>query len=206
MAQPSGERRRPGRLASSGPIREAAARLFLEKGYQGTSMDDVAAAAGVSKQTIYTHFASKEELFSDLVLANAARVEDFAATIGPTLAGADNLEAGMRGLARRYLGFVARPDVLRLRRLIIGEAGRFPALAREYYERVPGRVYEALAAAFAEQHLDDPQTAAQHFAWLTLGVPLDRGMFETPLQELDVDQLADAAVRVFLSAYGPRSS
>jgi len=206
MAQASVERRRPGRLASSGPIREAAAKLFLEKGYQGTSMDDVAAAAGVSKQTIYTHFASKEELFSDLVLANAARVEDFAATIGPTLAGADNLEAGMRELARRYLGFVARPDVLRLRRLIIGEAGRFPALAREYYERVPGRVYEALAAAFAEQHLDDPQTAAQHFAWLTLGVPLDRGMFETPLQELDVDQLADAAVRVFLSAYGPRSS
>ena len=48
--------------------------------------------------------------------------------------------------------------------------------------------------------------AAQHFAWLTLGVPLDRGMFETPLQKLDVDQLSDAAVRVFLAAYGPRSS
>jgi len=206
MAQAPGERRRPGRLASSGPIREAAAKLFLEKGYQGTSMDDVAAAAGVSKQTIYTHFASKEELFSDLVLANAARVEDFAATVGPTLAAADTLEAGLRELARRYLGFVVRPDVLRLRRLIIGEAGRFPALAREYYERVPGRVYEALAAAFAEQRLDNPQMAAQHFAWLTLGVPLDRGMFETPLQELDIDRLADSAVRVFLAAYGPRSS
>src|SRR5689334_3945213 len=206
MAQATGERRRPGRLASSGPIREAAAKLFLEKGYQGTSMDDVAAAAGVSKQTIYTHFASKEELFSDLVLANAARVEDFAATIGPTLAGTDSLEVGLRELARRYLGFVVRPDVLRLRRLIIGEAGRFPALARDYYERVPGRVYEALAAAFAERRLDDPQMAAQHFAWLTLGVPLDRGMFETPLQDLDVDRLADAAVRVFLAAYGPRSS
>jgi len=206
MAQATGERRRPGRLASSGPIREAAAKLFLEKGYQGTSMDDVAAAAGVSKQTIYTHFASKEELFSDLVLANAARVEDFAATIGPTLAGTDSLEVGLRELARRYLGFVVRPDVLRLRRLIIGEAGRFPALARDYYERVPGRVYEALAAAFAERRLDDPQMAAQHFAWLTLGLPLDRGMFETPLQDLDVDRLADAAVRVFLAAYGPRSS
>jgi TetR/AcrR family transcriptional repressor of mexJK operon len=89
----------------------------------------------------------------------------------------------MDKLARRYLGFVARPDALRLRRPIIGEASRFPELAREYYERVPGRAYDALAAAFRTlqggglTRLDDPMVAAQHFAWLTLGLPLDRGMF-----------------------------
>jgi TetR/AcrR family transcriptional repressor of mexJK operon len=204
-------RHRAGRLASGGAIREAATRLFLEKGYQGTSMDEIATTAQVSKQTIYTHFANKEALFADLVMANAERVEEFIGTIGPTLAEAGSLEDSLRQLARRYLGFVARPDAMRLRRLIIGEASRFPELAKEYYERVPGRTYNALAAAFRNlqkgglTRLDDPMVAAQHFAWLTLGLPLDRGMLQpidSAMKKLDLDRLADSAVRVFLAAYG----
>lgn len=205
-------RRRAGRLASSGPIREAAARLFLEKGYQGTSMDDIAAAAQVSKQTIYTHFASKEDLFADLVLGNSDRVDDFVALIGD-LPGSD-LEASLRALSRQYLGFVARPEVIRLRRLIIGEAARFPDLARRYYELVPERVYAALAALFEELQTKgrlragDPHQAANHFAWLTLGVTLDRAMFyptETALEDLDLDSQAALAARAFVAAYGVRS-
>ena len=174
-------------------------------------MDEIAAAARVSKQTIYTHFAGKEELFADLVMANADRVEEFIGTIGPTLAEAGSLESRLRELARRYLGFVARPDALRLRRLIIGEAARFPELAAEYYERVPGRAYAALANAFRElrgrglPRVDDPMLAAQHFAWLTLGLPLDRGMFhpiDAAMKKRDLDRLADSAVRAFLAAYG----
>src|SRR5438874_1011894 len=53
-------KRRAGRLASSGPILEAATTLFLRRGYLGTSMDEIAALASVSKQTLYTHFADKE--------------------------------------------------------------------------------------------------------------------------------------------------
>jgi TetR/AcrR family transcriptional regulator, mexJK operon transcriptional repressor len=209
-AAQSGQRR-SGRLASGGAIREAAAALFLEKGYQATSMDDIAAAARISKQTIYSHFAGKEELFADLVMANADRVEEFIATIGSTLGEAGSLETGLRQLARRYLGYAARPDALRLRRLIIGEAGRFPELAREYYERVPGRAYNALASAFRDLYarglprLDNPELAAQHFAWLTLGLALDRGMFhpiDSAVKQLDLDRQADSAVRVFLAAYG----
>ena len=204
-------RRRAGRLASSGPIREAAAALFLEKGYQGTSMDDIAAAAQVSKQTIYTHFASKEELFSDLVLGNSERVDEFIALIAQTLADPADLAMALRQLARQYLGFVARPDVLRLRRLIIGEAARFPELARRYYELVPGRVYTALAEQFRELQRNgklqpgDPTVAATHFAWLTLGLTLDRGMFYPvgwATEDVDLDELAKSAAAVFLAAYG----
>jgi len=204
--------RRAGRLASGGAIREAAAALFLEKGYQGTSMDDVAAAARISKQTIYTHFASKEELFADLVLGNVERVEEFVSTMAETVNGAGDLEEGMRRLARRYIRLVARPEVLRLRRLVLGEVGRFPELARTYYDRVPGRVIAGFADLFAELGkearltLDDPVLASEHFAWLTLGVPLDRGMFypiEEAARDGDLDRMADAATRVFLLAYGP---
>jgi TetR/AcrR family transcriptional regulator, mexJK operon transcriptional repressor len=167
-------------------------------------MDDIAAAAKVSKQTIYTHFSSKEELFAELVLGNAARVEVFVAGIPGTLVGARTFEAGLRRLARDYLGFVVRPDVLRLRRLIIGEAARFPDLAQSYYAQVPGRVYGALADEFRRLGVKEPATAAQHFAWLTLGLPLDRGMFypvESATAGADLDRLAASAVRVFLAAY-----
>ena len=204
--------RRAGRLASGGAIREAAAAMFLENGYQGTSMDDIAAAAQVSKQTIYTHFPSKAALFADLVLGNAERVEEFVATVSRTVAAAgDDMEGGLRQLARVYLRLVMQPDVLRLRRLVLGEAGRFPDLARTYYERVPGRVINALSSVFSalrdggRLHLDDPQLAAQHFAWLILGSPLDRGMFypiAEPMPEADLQRAADGAVRVFLAAYG----
>lgn len=196
-------RRRSGRLASSGPIREAAAALFLEKGYQGTSMDDIAAAAQVSKQTIYTHFANKQELFEDLVLGNVDRVETFIARID---VGAD-LEDDLRRLARDYVAFVARPEVIRLRRLVIAEASRFPELARAYYDRVPARVVAAFAALFKtltdEGRLDaaHPEMAAQHFVWLALGVPLDRGMFLSSPATDDLESIADAAVRAFLAAY-----
>jgi TetR/AcrR family transcriptional regulator, mexJK operon transcriptional repressor len=196
-------RRRAGRLASSGAIRDAAATLFLEKGYQGTSMDDIAAAAQVSKQTIYTHFANKQELFADLVLGNADRVEGFIAglSVGP------DVEEGLVKIARDYVRFVSRPDVIRLRRLVIAEAGRFPELARAYYERVPMRVIAAFARLFTvlthdgRLHVEDANTAAEHFVWLALGVPLDRGMFISPTQHDDLNHIADSAVRVFLSAY-----
>lgn len=197
-------------MASGGVIREAAAALFLERGYQSTSMDDIAAAARVSKQTIYTHFADKQELFADLVLGNAERVDAFLSTMADTLRGTE-AEAGLRRFARLYVHFVIRPEVLRLRRLVVGEAGRFPELARTYYERVPGRVYSTLAQLLQELagrgHLmiDDPDLAAQHFVWLVLGLPLDRGMFDVdataPTAER-LDHIADAGVRVFIAAYG----
>lgn len=211
-AGPAVAQRRPraGRMASGGVIREAAAALFLERGYQSTSMDDIAAAARVSKQTIYTHFTDKQELFADLVLGNAERVDAFLGTMADTLRGTD-VEAGLRRFARLYVHFVIRPEVLRLRRLVVGEAGRFPELARTYYERVPGRVYSTLAqllqelAGRGELTIDDPDLAAQHFIWLVLGLPLDRGMFDVdaaaPTAER-LDRIADAGVRVFIAAYG----
>ena len=84
-------------------IVEAATALFLEHGYQGTSMDDIAAMAAVSKQTVYKNFADKQQLFSDIVLGAAARADAFIAALPRVLADTDDLAAGLRALARQYL-------------------------------------------------------------------------------------------------------
>jgi TetR/AcrR family transcriptional regulator, mexJK operon transcriptional repressor len=73
--------------------------------------------------------------FTDLVVGNADRVDGFVAMMVRTVNEAGDTETGLRDLARMYIRFVVRPEVLRLRRLVIAEAGRYPELARTYHER-----------------------------------------------------------------------
>jgi TetR/AcrR family transcriptional regulator, mexJK operon transcriptional repressor len=184
--------------------------VFLRNGYLGTSMDEIAALAGVSKQTVYKHFADKERLFTAIILATIDQVgEPFHAEIA-TLEDTDDLVGDLHELAHRLITIVMQPQVLRLRRLIIGEAGRFPELGRTYQERGPGRTVVALAAYFqrlAERGLlrmDDPELAGNHFNWLVLSIPLNRVMLggDERFSAADLERFADEGVRVFLAAYG----
>jgi TetR/AcrR family transcriptional regulator, mexJK operon transcriptional repressor len=194
-------------------ILEAASTLFLRNGYRGTSMDEIAALASVSKQTVYKHFADKESLFSEIVVGavDAAGEPTHAEVLNLRESG--NVEADLRDLARRLIARVMQPRLLQLRRLVIGEASRFPELGRTFYERGPGRTIAALAEAFerlAAQgalELDDPRLAAEHFNWLIMSIPLNRAMLEgddEPPADADLHRFADTGVRVFLAAYGQR--
>ncbi len=207
---PAQPRRRAARLASAPVILEAATTLFLRNGYLGTSVDDIAALAHVSKQTVYTHFVDKEQLFAELVRGNISRVDSFIESVTAGLGDTHTLEDDLRAFARRHVQAVLLPEAVQLRRLVIGEAGRFPDLAREYYERVPQRVIAALAhqlARLAQRgrlRIKDADLAANHLAWLILGPPLDAAMFGATGEDSahdDLDRLADAAVDVFLGAY-----
>ncbi|HEX6676906.1 MAG TPA: TetR/AcrR family transcriptional regulator [Actinomycetes bacterium] len=192
-------------------IMEAATTLFLRNGYLGTSMDEVAALAAVSKQTVYKHFADKERLFTDIVLGVTGVAGEFVDEVVRTLPDSDDLERDLVALGRRYVAAVMQPQVLQMRRLLVGECARFPALARAYYERAPERTIAALAAAFGRLdergllHVDDPQLAAGHFAFLVLGMALDRAMLcgdGEAFGSAELERLADAGVRAFLAAYG----
>jgi TetR/AcrR family transcriptional regulator, mexJK operon transcriptional repressor len=191
-------------------IIEAATAVFLRNGYLGTSMDEIAALAGVSKQTVYKQFADKERLFTEIVLGTIDQVgEPFFGGID-ALEDTRDLEADLRKLAGQLITIVADPRLLQLRRLVIGEAGRFPELGRTYYERGPGRSTETLGSQFqvlAERgllRLDDAQLAAQHFNWLVLSIPLNQAMFSVDLDfsPTELNRYADEAVRIFLAAYG----
>jgi TetR/AcrR family transcriptional repressor of mexJK operon len=191
-------------------IMEAATAAFLEAGYVGTSVDQIAARAGVSKPTVYRHFADKEQLFSEIVLRTIDQVgEPFFAWI-EGLEETEDVEAALRELARKLVAIVREPRLLELRRLVIGEAARFPELGRTYFERGPGHTIDTLASEFerlADRGLlrvADPRLAAQMFNWMVLSIPLNRAMFspEPDFDATELERYADEAVRVFLAAYG----
>jgi TetR/AcrR family transcriptional repressor of mexJK operon len=204
---PAGQQDRSARKRRA--VVEAAATLFLRRGYLGTSMDQVAAFAAVSKPTLYKFFGDKEQLFTEIVLGTLDRAGDpFRAEVA-SLARTENLPADLRRLARRYLATVMQPVVLQLRRMVIGSSPQLPELARAYYERAPEQTIRALAQCFGQLadrgllQLDDPDVAASHFAFLVLGRALDKSLFcgDNTFSEAELAAQADAAASGFLAAY-----
>jgi TetR/AcrR family transcriptional regulator, mexJK operon transcriptional repressor len=192
-------------------ITEAATELFLRDGYRGTSMEDIATAAGVSKQTVYKQFADKEQLFCRVVeaLVNAASDPVHEALRGLEITG--DIEVALSAVARRQLELVLEPRLMQLRRLVIAEATRFPQLGKVFFDQGPRRTIEALAEAFAQLgaegslRVDDPAVAATHFNWLVMGEPLSRAMLlglDRSPSAKQIDHWATTGVRTFVAAFG----
>lgn len=192
-------------------ILDAATDVFLASGYLGTNMDEIAALSGVSKQTVYKHFSSKETLFVEIVLAMTGQAGDRVRSEPLEFVGGD-LKAFLEDYAIRQLTVVLTPRLMQLRRLVIGEVGRFPDLARALYEAGPKRAMTSLAALFDDLGkrglltIDDPWTAASHYNWLVMSEALNAAMLlgDTAIPPVaQLERHAKDGVRVFLAAYGP---
>lgn len=198
-------------LRSRAAVVAAARTLFLRDGYAGTTMEGIAALAGLTKRTLYNNHGDKDALFTAVVADIVAYADGFVRQLRAefeTLPGTAELAPGLEDLGRRLALGIVRPDVIALRRLLIGEARGFPDLAADYFDRAPGQVMETLAARFAALHragllsVADPARAAAQFAYLVAGEPLDRAILTgdvPPAAELVAG--AEDGVKTFLARY-----
>jgi TetR/AcrR family transcriptional repressor of mexJK operon len=164
----------------------------------------------VTKQTVYKHFSSKEALFVEIVSSMTGDAGDL---VGHESSDFEDGDLGdyLFDYAHRQLTIVLTPRLMQLRRLVIGEVGRFPELAKVLYERGPGRALSALEANFKSLakrgllEVDDTKMAASHFNWLVMSDALNRAMLlgdgAIP-KPAELRRHAAEGVRVFLAAYG----
>jgi AcrR family transcriptional regulator len=192
-------------------IMTAAAEVFQESGFERSSMADICARVGYSKATLYSYFASKDELFFE-VMTEATEAE-FQTTLAALDGPAGDIAQALERFGERLLTFIYSPQVRAVRRLVVSEAGR-SGLGRRCYELGPVRS-DTVMAQFLQNAMEsgklrqaDPHLAALHLKALLEAEWIDRFMFQT-LEELAPEQAATTAARavaVFMAAYGPTSA
>lgn len=200
-------------LRSRAAALEAARTLFLQRGYAGTTMDEIAERAGLTKRTLYNNYADKETLFTEIVNDTLHFAESFVDTLREEFASpvpASQISTRLHALGQRLALAILRPETIALRRLLIGESREFPALAREYFDRAPGQVMRALARGFRQLsaagvlRTTDHQRAAEQFAYLVAGASLDRAILTGEMPSTSqLTATARAGVDTFLARFAP---
>lgn len=190
---------------------DAGRTLFLSRGYGGTTVEDIAAKAGLTKRTVYNNYPDKEALFRQIVADVTGFADAFVRGLGQEFADVTgaNLHAALDALGQRLALGIVRHDVVAIRRLLIGESREFPSLAKHYFDRAPGQVLDALASGFRRLHrnglLDvaDSRRAAAQFAYLVAGEALDRAVLVGTIPaKRHIVAGAREGVRTFIARYG----
>lgn len=193
-----------GRLAKYEAILAAATEVFLRDGYARTALESVAERAGVSKQTIYNHFGTKERLF----LAVVEDVQRPAVTgqrraLAALRPESDDVAATLTGFWRELLPAVGGERLTALRHLVIFEAGHHPELRRQWSAGAPAELVRGLAgylAAVSARGLlaaRGPVRAASQLVLVVGAEGRARALAGGP------DAAIAAAVRFLLRAYAP---
>lgn len=186
--------------------------VFVKNGYVGTSTDQLAAAASVSKQTLYKEFGDKEGVFAALIEFACDRVDDPFAPLVERMREAASAEEAVGLIAEQFTRSIMNPQVQQLRRLVIAEAGRFPHLGRLYWERgflrVIGSISRCLDTLHDRRLLDvaDSTLAAHHFAGMMLWIPSNQTMFAGepyPVTEAELARIIETGAAAFFRAYAP---
>ena len=205
---------RPGRPKDSAKREEivaAATLLFMENGYELTSMEAVARQAGVSKLTIYSHFADKSELFRAIIQYRCDKLCMPTSFLSEAKA---PVERALLKIARHVASLIYHADSLRLMRVVQAEAAHHPETVQIFYEVGPRRVKAAFADLLRELDrrgriaVPDPARAAEQFFSLLKGETLQRTlMFQMPAPgKKELDAHVKATVAFFLAACRPRKT
>ena len=197
----------PRSAARRAAILAVAQEVFLEHGFDGASMSQVAARLGGSKGTLYSYFDSKQALFEALVTDSCERNGRALFDVDPAAPLRDRLLA----IARSYVALIASEWATRMIQAVAAEARQRPEIGRIFYDSGPGLAHDRLAAMIAaaaengELVVDDTMLAAEALLALCRGkLHLKRmlGQIAAP-DSATIDAYAERAVGLFLRLYGP---
>ncbi len=191
-----------------GELLDAALDMFLDRGFELTTMEAVAASVGMTKRTVYARYPDKAALF----LATVQRAIERSIVPRERLDAidADDLEAALIAVARLRVGNVMTPEGLRLQRIINTESYRFPAIFTMAYEQSGRPVIDFLAALFRRHdavgtiRLDRPEMAANVFMSMAVSGPVRIIVSGNALDPRDIEDRIAFAVRLFLDGARPR--
>ena len=196
---------RPKDPAKRAAILAAATTLFLEHGFEGVSMDQIAARAGVSKLTVYSHFGDKQALFIDAVESHCdAQVPTALFTPAPE----QPLRERLTGIARAVYALMVSPEAVSGFRLMCASLRADSTLSDLFWNAGAGHLQAGFAAVLArrtaagELRVEDPARAAgQFFALLRGDLHPRLVMGCDALSGFEVDAHVEATVDLFLRAY-----
>lgn len=185
-------------------ILEAATELFLAEGYGSTTIEAVAASAGISKRTFYHRFNDKPALFAAVVHSIIEQIRPPADV--PLIEG-----TSLRDILRRLAGMMLRaalsPQAIALHRLVMAESARFPELARAVNRDGSAREATTLIGGLLASELRDSKLsaenrtfAAEQFIFMVVTLPQRRAMgYGKPMTPAELDVWADKVVGLFLN-------
>lgn len=187
-------------------ILRGAGAVFAREGYEGASMSRIALEAGVSKGTLYNYFTSKAELFGAYVQQECSQklatvFEGWAEGLDPACA--------LRVIGERVVRMIVSPIGLTMYRVVVSEAGKFPELARVFYDAGPAQALRQMSSWLAAQHrqgtlaVADPTFAAEQFFALcqTRLAMQCRLQLVHEVSDEAVAEVVAASVRMFLRTY-----
>ena len=184
-------------------IVEAAERLFLERGFGTVSMDDLAQDAGVARRTLYNQFASKEEIFREMLLRVSGQLED---ALPPGIETQGDVEEVLHLIARAILDLHARPGYLGFLRMVVADSRQFPWIA-EAFAAIMERQMERLERFLA--HLtnvgilqcQNPLLAAHQFMGVLNEFFLWPWMMGRAGMPIATEEVVEETIQMFLQHY-----
>ncbi|MEE4317902.1 MAG: TetR/AcrR family transcriptional regulator [Erythrobacter sp.] len=185
---------------------DTAAQHFFDNGYAATSIEQVAADAGVSKVTIYNQFGDKRALFTAAVECECEKMRGhFSLEATP----AGSIRERLTAIGEAIFAFLFRPEMIQFERRIAAETETEPALGEAFLEAGPWRMKRAFAAwlahavAAGELEIADPQLAAEQFVSMCKGMGDLERRFGVAVPPESRRLRISGAVEVFLAAYAP---
>ena len=191
-------------------ILDGARKVFLELGFDGASMGEIARAAGVSKGTLYVYFPDKAGLFATIVEEQKIEQGKVAFNFDPSR----DVDTTLPEFGRAYVAVLCRPGGGSAIRTVMAIAERMPELGSRFYTHVIAHTVDRFAAylearaALGELVIDDYQLAAWQFMQMCQATLFQAFIFQarpSPSPER-IATVVDSATRVFFAAYRPKQT